>query len=215
MNQEKNIDQLKEDLFKLLKEHSYKEGRVVLSSGKVANYYIDARVVTLSSEGAFLCASIILHLIRTRAELGCSDMAFPSKVLEGPTCACKGSPVELSAVGGPTLGADPFLGAISVLSFLDNKPLNTFIIRKSPKKHGTARRIEGPALAKGDKVVVLDDVATSGGSLVDCASVLKNEGIKVCGAIVIIDRCEGAKDALAKINCPLISIFKSSDFLKK
>ncbi len=193
MNQEKNIHKLREDLFKLLKKYSYKEGRVVLSSGKVANYYIDARVVTLSSEGAFLSASIILHLVRTHAEFGASD---------------------ISAVGGPTLGADPFLGAISALSFIDNKPLNTFIVRKTPKKHGAARRIEGPPLAKGDKVVVIDDVATSGGSLVDCISVLRNEGIVVCGAIVIIDRCEGAKEVLAGIDCPLISIFKSSDFNK-
>lgn len=181
----KNIPELKARLFKLLKENAYKEGRVILSSGKAGDYYLDARVVTLSAEGAYLTAAIILELVEGK---------------------------DISAIGGPTLGADPFLGAISSISYLNKNPLNTFIIRKTPKEHGLGKRVEGPPLKEGDRVIVVDDVATSGGSLLDAISVLRAQGVNVIGAITIIDRQEGAADNLAKVNCPLISIFKASEF---
>lgn len=181
------MQDLRGQLFGLLKEYAYKEGRIVLSSGKIGTYYIDARVVTLSSKGAYLVAALILDLTKGK---------------------------KISAIGGPTLGADPFLGAIAALSFLDKNPINTFIIRKTPKEHGTKKRIEGPALKKGDRVVIVDDVATSGGSLIDCVSVLREEGVVIESAVVIIDRQEGAAENLARVNCPLISIFKASDFKK-
>lgn len=187
-----NIAELKLWLFRLLKKYAYKEGRVILASGKEADYYLDARLVTLSSEGAYLTAKIILDIIR-------NDVLFDFG---------KG----ICAIGGPTLGADPFLGAIAAISFLDDKPLNTFIIRKAPKEHGMCRRIEGPLLTKGDNVVVVDDVATSGKSVIEAVSVLRQEGVNVKGAITIVDRQEGACSNLAKINCPFISIFKASEF---
>ncbi|PIQ89832.1 MAG: orotate phosphoribosyltransferase [Candidatus Omnitrophica bacterium CG11_big_fil_rev_8_21_14_0_20_42_13] len=191
MPQDKNTTELKQRLFGLLKKYSYKEGRVVLSSGKVADYYIDARIVTLSSEGAYLTAAIILGLIK----------ACPALDLSG-----------VSAVGGPTLGADPFLGAIAAMAYLDNNPLKTFIVRKAAKEHGSGRRIEGPALTRGEQVLLVDDVATSGKSLIDSIKALKEEGLIVKAAVVIIDRSEGAKEALAGVDCPLISIFKATDF---
>jgi orotate phosphoribosyltransferase len=193
MRNRRSFKQLRKELFFLLKRDAYRQGRVVLSSGKFSNYYIDARTVTLSSKGSYLAASLILHLIRNK---------YFSKE-------------KIRAVGGPTLGADPLVGAVATLSFLDKKPLDTFIVRKSPKTHGRKRRIEGPELRKKDRVVLVDDVATSGNSLIDCVSVLKGEGIKVCGAIVIIDREEGAEEKLSQFNCPLISIFKASEFRKK
>lgn len=185
METQEDIRELRGRLFSLLKKYAYKEGRVVLSSGKIGDYYIDARVVTLSSEGAYLTAAMILSLTNDK---------------------------DISAIGGPTLGADPFLGAIATLSYLDKRPLNTFIIRKTPKEYGAKKRIEGPALKKGDKVVIVDDVATSGSSLLDCISVLREEGLVVKSAVVIIDREEGAIDNLTRVNCPLISIFKASEF---
>lgn len=185
MQKRKSPQQLKQQLFRLLKEYSFREGRVVLSSGKISNYYIDARVVTLTSAGAFLSASIILDLIKDK---------------------------DICAVGGPTLGADPFLGAIAVLSFLKKRPLKTFIIRKTPKEHGARKRIEGPPFKKGDKIIIVDDIATSGKSLLDCISVLQKEGAVVKGAVVIVDREEGAQENLTRVNCPFTSIFKASDF---
>jgi len=106
METQQSPQQLKEKLFVLIKKYAYKEGRVVLSSGKIGNYYIDARVVTLSAEGAYLTASIILELIKDK---------------------------DISAIGGPTLGADPFLGAISALSYLNKKPLDTLLSERRLK----------------------------------------------------------------------------------
>lgn len=185
MEKQINIEDLRKKLFALLKEHAYKEGKIVLSSGKIGSYYIDARLVTLSAEGAYLTAAIILDLVNDK---------------------------KIRAIGGPTLGADPFLGAIGALSYLAKEPIDTFIVRKTPKEHGTKKRIEGPGFKKGDRVVIVDDVATSGGSLLDCITVLRQEGVVIECAVVIIDRQEGAVENLARVNCPLIPIFKASEF---
>lgn len=190
--QKQDIAGLKQKLFTLLKNNAYKEGKVVLSSGKVSDYYLDARLVTLSSEGAYLSAAVIWGLIKNDARFNYGQ--------------------GIRAIGGPTLGADPFLGAIAVLALEDNMPVNTFIVRKAAKEHGMLRRIEGPELRSGDNVIVVDDVATSGKSLVDAVSLLIGQGVSVKGAIAIIDREEGAENNLSQIGCPFISIFKASEF---
>jgi len=180
-----NLEQLKADLLDILKKQAFFKERVVLSSGKASDYYIDGRLVTLSPKGAYLSAAVILELIKD----------------EG-----------IQAIGGPTLGADPIVGAIASLSFINKKPINTFIIRKNPKSHGKMRQIEGPQINKGAKVILIDDVATTGKSLVEAVEVLRQEAIEVKKAIVLIDRQEGARENLDKENCPLISIFKTEDF---
>ena len=176
---------LKTRLYSLIKEKAYHEGEIKLASGKTSHYYIDARAVTLSSEGAFLVGSIIFDLVRE---------------------------FKVKAVGGPTLGADPMVGALAVVSFQNHRPINTFLIRKTPKSHGRMLQVEGPALEAGDEVVLLDDVATTGGSLIDSIVILKKMNVRVKKAIVIVDRNEGAGDNLSKEGCELISIFKASDF---
>lgn len=172
-------------LLELLVEFAYKKGEVRLSSGKISNFYVDCRVVTLSAEGACLCGKIIFDLIKDE---------------------------NISAIGGPTIGADPLVGAIGTISFQNNKPINTFIVRKTAKAHGMGRQIEGPAIPKNSKVILIDDVATSGGSLIEVLDILKQEGVLVSKAIVLIDRLEGAKEALAEKNCQLVSIFTRADF---
>lgn len=183
--EKKNNNNLKDRLYRLIKDKAYHEGEIKLASGKTSHYYIDARAVTLSSEGAYLTAGIIFDMVKA---------------------------LKVSAVGGPTLGADPIVGALAILSFQNNKPINTFLIRKTPKSHGRMRQIEGPPLKEGDEVVLIDDVATTGGSLVDSIAILKQLGIIVKLAIVIVDRGEGAKENLSKQGCELISIFRASDF---
>lgn len=180
-----NIKKSKERLFYLLKKKALFKGRIVLSSGKISNYYIDGRLITLNPEGAYLIADIILDLIKEK---------------------------KIDAIGGPTLGADPIVGAIATLSYIRKSPINTFIVRKTPKQHGRMRQFEGPALEKNSKVILVDDVATTGGALIEAKEVLNKEGIKVNCAIVMIDREEGAKENLAKKGLRLLSIFKSSDF---
>ncbi len=179
-----NIKELKIRLLILLKKEAFKKGKFVLSSGKTSNYYLDGRIITLSSEGAYLVASIILELIRD---------------------------TNIAAVGGPTLGADPITGAVAALSHLQKIPLKTFIVRKNAKEHGTQRQIEGPALKAGEKVVLVDDVATTGKSLIEAKEVLDKMGVVVEKAIVIVDRGEGAKENLVKAGLKLESIFEIED----
>jgi orotate phosphoribosyltransferase len=175
---------LKAKLLELLGREALKKGKFILSSGKESSYYLDGRVITLTPEGAYLVACIILELI-------------------------EGSGAD--AVGGPTLGADAIVGATAALSHIKQIPLKAFIVRKAAKEHGTQRQIEGPALKKGDRVILVDDVATSGKSLIEAKDALLKEGVDIIKAIVIVDRLEGAKDNLAKAGIKLESIFTIKD----
>ena len=187
--QNKGIDKARKQLFRIIKRDAYAEGKFLLSSGKISNYYIDCRKVTLSSEGAYFAAIVILDLIKNR---------------------------KIDAVGGPTIGADPIIGAVSVLSLIRHKrPIKAFLVRKSAKSHGLKRQIEGPALGKGRKVVVIDDVATTGGSLIDTISCLRKKGIKVDMVITLVDRNEGAREKLKKAKCKFVSVFNIKDFKKR
>lgn len=182
-----NLQEDKKRLFEILARDAFFKEKITLSSGKESNFYIDARRVTLSPEGAYLCAKIILELIKDD---------------------------RIDAIGGPTLGADPIAGAIASLSFQMKKPVSTFIVRKAPKPYGKQQQVEGPLLRAGSRVAVIDDVATSGKSLIQSIDVLKQMGLEVVKAVCIVDRREGAYEALAEKKCPLISIFNASDFLK-
>ncbi|RKY30848.1 MAG: orotate phosphoribosyltransferase [Candidatus Omnitrophota bacterium] len=176
-----NLKKLKAELRNLLQKKALKKGRFVLSSGKISNYYLDGRLITLSGQGAYLAASIILELTKN---------------------------ANLDAIGGPTLGADPIVGAIAALSFIRRRPIQTFIVRKEPKKHGRQRQIEGPRLKRSSRVILVDDVATTGKALVEAKKALAKMGIKVKRAIVIVDRQEGAVRNLARAGIKLEPIFK-------
>lgn len=180
MIKEESLAELKEKLATLLKKEALKKGKFVLSSGKTSNYYLDGRLITLNPEGAFLVASIILEMLKGR---------------------------KIDALGGPTLGADPIVGAVACLSRIKNFPLTTFIVRKSVKGHGMQRQIEGPVLKTGSKVILVDDVATTGKALIEAKEALEQVGIQADTALVIVDRNEGAKENLAKAGLKLESIF--------
>jgi len=180
------IDADKSELFQLLKTQAFSKGKFILSSGKESSYYLDARLVTLSAPGAYLTARIMLDMIKA----------------DRP-----------DAIGGPTLGADPMVGAIASLSHQDKHPINTFIIRKQPKAHGKQQQVEGPLLKEGGSVVIIDDVATTGKAFVESIEVLQRMNIKIKKAICVIDRGEGAHEALAKYNVPMQSIFTIAEFL--
>jgi orotate phosphoribosyltransferase len=177
--------QLKAKLLDLLNKEALKRGKFVLSSGKESNYYLDGRVITLTPEGAYLVSNIILDMVKDEA---------------------------LDAIGGPTLGADPIVGALAALSYINRQPIKTFIVRKQAKEHGTQRQVEGPALKKGARVILVDDVATSGKAIMEAKLALDKIGVTADKAIVIVDRSEGAVDNLAKAGLKLESIFKLADF---
>lgn len=178
----------KKELFGILYRNAFFKEKIILSSGKESDYYIDARRVTLSAAGAYWGAKIILDLVKNDA---------------------------FDAIGGPTLGADPLVGAIASLSFQQKRPVNTFIVRKAPKPHGKQQQIEGPLLKAGAKIILIDDVATTGKAFLEALVVMKKEGLVAKKAICLVDRNEGAKEALAKEGCELVSIFNISEFLDK
>jgi orotate phosphoribosyltransferase len=182
-----DIDHDRSELFRLLKDRAFSKGKFILSSGKESNFYLDARIVTLSAPGAYLTARLMLDMVKED---------------------------HLDAIGGPTLGADPMVGAIASLSHQDGRPINTFIIRKQPKAHGKQQQVEGPLLKEGGRVVIIDDVATTGKAFVESIEVLQKMNISIIKAICVIDRNEGAHEALAKYKVPLNSIFTIADFLQ-
>lgn len=183
--EEINFELFKARLAKLIEKEALKRGDFVLSSGKTSNYYLDGRIITLSPEGAYLVAGLVI------------------KMLEGK---------KFSAIGGPTLGADPIVGAISCFSHQLGKPINTFIVRKVAKGHGMQRQIEGPVLAKGSKVVLVDDVATTGKALIEAKEALDKIGVQAEEALVIVDRHQGAAENLAVVGLKLRSIFDIGEF---
>jgi len=177
---------MRKELLFLLKKEAFFKKRIVLSSGKASNYYIDVRKVSLSPKGVYLISHLIFRLIKD---------------------------INVDAIGGPTLGADPIVSGVCFLAHKNKKKLKGFLIRKTPKKHGRQKLIEGQPLLPGEKVILVDDVATSGSSLVKAVDVLEKERIKAVRAITVVDREEGAQETFLKVGCPLISLFTKSDFL--
>jgi orotate phosphoribosyltransferase len=183
--QKEGLKELKGKLFNLLNKEALRRGEFTLSSGKKSSYYLDGRVITLTPEGAYLTACIILELCREK---------------------------EIEAIGGPTLGADPIVGAIAAISHIKNIPIKTFIVRKAAKEHGTQRQIEGPQLKAGSKAVLVDDVATTGKALIEAKQALDKAGIICDTAFVIVDRCEGAAENLKGHGLNLESVFSIKEF---
>ncbi|HPE64500.1 MAG TPA: orotate phosphoribosyltransferase [Methanothrix sp.] len=177
----------RERLLELLRKRALRVGRIVLSSGKVSDYYVDAREVVLHPEGAYLTGRLLL------------DMIDPEAV----------------AVAGMTLGADPIVTSISVVGHLQGRELSALIIRKEPKKHGTGKFVEGPALPEGSKVAVVDDVVTTGSSLIKSIDRLRAAGYEPVQVVAILDREEGGSERLKAAGYSLSSIFTRADLLAK
>ena len=157
---------LKSDLINEIKNKAVVHGKVTLSSGKEADYYIDLRRVTLDSISAPLIGKSLLEVT--------NDLKF-------------------DAVGGLTLGADPVATAMMHVAAQSGRDLNAFVVRKEGKAHGLQRRIEGPDVA-GKKVLAVEDTSTTGGSVLTAVEALKEAGAEVVAVAVIVDR--GAKAAV-------------------
>ncbi len=177
----------RERLLELVRTRALRVGKITLSSGKVSDYYVDAREVVLDPEGAYLTGKLILDMVDRKAV----------------------------AVAGMTLGADPIVTAISVVGHLEGRKLSALIIRKEPKKHGTQKFVEGPALPEGSKVAVVDDVVTTGSSLVKSIERLRAEGYEPIQVVAILDRQEGGSQRLKAAGYDLESIFTREDLLVK
>jgi orotate phosphoribosyltransferase len=158
-------------LAELIKRKSLRHGTFVLASGRTSNYYIDGKLTSMDPEGATAIAEAILKEI-------------------------EGLPVD--AVGGMDMGATPIVGAFAAASYRAGRPLPTFVVRKEVKAHGTMKEIEGPIPAAPSKVVLIDDVVTSGGSILKAINAVRNAGHEVLLAIAILDRNAGAAEAMER-----------------
>lgn len=179
-----------DELVGLLAERSVKFGEFTLSSGRRADYYVDARLTTMSPEGLRAVGELGLRALR---ESGWN-----------PQC-----------VGGLTMGADPVAYAIAFASALDSGPLlRAFSVRKDVKAHGTRRRTEGP-LRRGDRVVVVEDVITTGASALTAAAALEHEGCTVVGVLAVLDREEGGADSIRARGYPLRSLATAKEVIAR
>ncbi len=159
-----------ERLMELVKEKSLTYGDFTLSSGIKSPYYFDGRMTTLSPEGAYLVGKKVFQLLKED---------------------------DIQAVGGPTLGADPMVVAVTLVSYMEGKPIPAFIVRSELKKHGTRRHIEGNLPAAG-RVAIVDDVITTGGAIFKAVWVVEEEGCRVGKVVVLLDRNQGGSDELRK-----------------
>lgn len=175
----------RQELKELLDTLSFERRPVVLSSGKTSNYYFDGRKVSLHAKGAYLIAQIICDMIENE---------------------------NVDAVGGLTMGADPIVGALGPEAYRRGLDLSLFIVRKEAKQHGTKQQIEGPPLAASSRVVIVDDVLTTGGSIIQAVQAVREIGCEVVKAIVLVDRLEGGSQALEEINVRVESVFTAADF---
>ena len=161
-----NTESLRKVLLDLIVRHAYVEGDFVLSSGAKSSYYINCKQVTLKAEGGLALGRLLLELL----------------------------PPDTAAVAGLTLGADPMVSAVSVVSAYEARPIPALIIRKKPKGHGTKAYIEGPALESGAKIVVLEDVVTTGGSALTAVERLQDAGYEVAQILALVDREQGGRE---------------------
>src|SRR5512136_701396 len=172
----------RERLKEIIKELSYEKRKVTLASGRESDFYFDGKQTTLHAEGGFLVGRLFYEAI---------------KDVDG-----------VQAVGGITLGADPIATSTSIAALLDKKPLHAFIIRKEPKGHGTGQWLEGRKnLPAGTRVVIVEDVVTTGGSSMKAVRRAEEEGLKVLGIVSLVDREEGGRDNIEAEGYILKTIF--------
>ncbi len=177
----------KAKLARLLMALSYVEGEVTLTSGRKSDYYFDCKQTALHPEGGYLIGKLFLEML-------------------------KGSGAR--AVAGMTLGADPLVASVSVLSHLEGAPLPALIIRKQSKGHGTNQFLEGlKNVTPGDEIALLEDVVTTGGTLVTSAERVRAAGFTVGAVLCVLDREEGGAERLAEAGLTLKSIFTRKELV--
>lgn len=174
----------RQKLIALFLERALKFGDFTLASGKKSKYYLDGKQISLHSAGLRLVSQGLLELLKD---------------------------VEFSAIGGMSIGADPIVGGVLVAAAESGRSLDGFLVRKEPKGHGTQRYIEGPVQA-GGKVVVIDDVVTTGGSALQAVERITEFGCQVVCVVGIIDRKEGGGANFAAKGLPFRSLLTIEDF---
>lgn len=191
-----NTDKMRSDLRKRIVALSFQQGEeFILSSGKKSNFYFNMKPTMMDPEGSYLIAKLIIDRIKTMK-------------------------TKVEYVGGLEMGAVPIVSAISPVSYqLDScEPVKAFFVRKKAKQYGTKSQIEGLAkneTLEGKNVVIVDDVTTTGNSMLEAARVVEKEGGNVVEVITIVDRKQGAEAEIAKHNLTLYPFFDLDDFMNE
>jgi len=178
---------LRRELLDLFCQFAYQEGDFVLSSGQKSSYYINSKPVTLHPQGALAVGQLLLTQL----------------------------PQDSQAVAGLTLGADPIVTAVSVVSAYEGQPLSALIVRKEAKGHGTQAYIEGPTLPQGAKVVVLEDVVTTGHSAMKAVERLRDVGYEVNQIITLVDRLQGGAEFYQFMGLKFDALFTIKDLQQR
>jgi orotate phosphoribosyltransferase len=178
-------------LEKIIAKRSFGRGEVTLASGRKSDFYFNLKPTMLDPEGASLLAELTLDALKDE---------------------------KLDYVGGLEMGAVPIAGAIAQLSWIKHAPIAAFFVRKKPKEHGARLQVEG--LAKGEtlqgkRVVVVEDVTTTGGSAIKAVEAVREAGGEVALVFTMVDREEGAAETFRAAGLPFRALFKAGDFLKR
>jgi orotate phosphoribosyltransferase len=182
-----DVPTLRQKLLDLFCQLAYQEGDFVLSSGQPSSYYINGKQVTLHPEGALAIGRVLLSIL----------------------------PSDTQAVAGLTLGADPIVTAVSVVSAYENRSIPALIIRKEAKGHGTKAYIEGPNLPEGSKVAVLEDVVTTGQSAMKAVDRLRAAGYVVDEVISLVDRQQGGAEFYQSVGLKFVSVLTIADLQRR
>lgn len=179
--------ELKRRLARLLVEKSYREGDFVLASGRRSDYYFDCRVTALHAEGSWLIGTLFNHML---------------------------GEMDIKGVGGMTMGADPLVAATTVISHEQGRPLHGLLVRKEAKGHGTGQFVEGLGnFSTGDRVAMLEDVVTTGGSLLKACDRVRDAGLSIVAVCAILDREEGGREKLREAGYDLLALFTRAELV--
>lgn len=180
-----DIPALKE---KLKGRIDFLRGDFTLASGKKSDFYFNGKTTTLRPDALNYAARIFIDMMR---------------------------PAKPDRVGGLTLGADALIGAITAFSWELGMPMEGFIVRKEPKAHGTGQWIEGPEVLAGQRVAIVEDVVTTGGSAVKAIERVRETqpGVEIIGVYALVDRLDGGREVMEKLGVPLHSVFTKDDLL--
>jgi len=180
---------MKDQLVRLIHEKAFKystEPTFKLVSGRMSNYYFNCKAVTLHPEGMHLIGNIIFDMVDNAG---------------------------IKGIGGLTLGADPIADAVAYTSYLKNRPIEAFVVRKTAKAHGTMQWIEGN-IAAGDKVAIVDDVITTGKSTIEAIQKAQEGGLTVVKVIALVDRQEGGKENIEALGHTVESVVTREEVMK-
>lgn len=184
------LPQSRARLFEIIRDRSFGYGEIKLASGRTSNFYFNLKPTMLDAEGAALLAELTLDALAAE---------------------------RIDYVGGLEMGAVPIAGAIAQLSFIKGTPISAFFVRKKPKEHGAKLTVEGLTKTEslvGKRVVIVEDVTTTGGSAVKAVEVVREAGGEIAFVLTIVDREEGAEDTFKEAGLDFRSLYRAAEFLK-